>query len=123
MKDPLLSARRLCVRHQKPQNTFSLYHHAKFLGRKNSDNDNDDNDTHSSKVFQQWSEAWPCGRGHNPAKKNLMRMVRLALIASCVTGTLFTTVCSHINREGKGNKECGKLVIQAVAETNSNEFK
>ena len=53
-----------------------------------------------------------------PQKKNLMRLVRLALIAKCVTGTLLTTVCSHVNREGK--KE---TATQAFAETNSNEFR
>ena len=41
-----------------------------------------------------------------------------ALIARCVTGTLLTTVCSHINREGK--RETG---TRAVTETNPNEFK
>ena len=84
-------------------------------------NDNDTM-THSSKVFQKWSEAWPHGherRGPNPAKKNLMRLVRLALIARCVIGTLLTTVCSHVSRERKK----GKLVTQAIAETNSNEFR
>ena len=54
-----------------------------------------------------------------PQKKNLMRLVRLAPIARCVTGTLFDdSVQSH-----QVEKEKGKLVTQAVAETNSNEFK
>ena len=69
---------------------------------------------HSSKVFQQWSEDWPYGyerRCHNPAKKNLMRLVRLALIARSVTGTLLTTVSSHVNRERQR-----ETVTQSVAE-------
>ena len=59
-----------------------------------AENDND-NDTHSGKVNQHQSEAWPYGherRGHNPAKKNLVMLLCLALLARCATGTLLTTV-------------------------------
>ena len=75
--------------------------------------------THSGKVNQHQSEAWPHGherRGHNPAKKSLLRLLCLALLARCATGTLLTTVCSHINRK-KGTEN-----TQAIAETNSSEF-
>ena len=68
--------------------------------------------THSDKVNQHQSEAWPCGhewRSHNPAKKNLLRLLCLALLARRANGTLLATVCSHMN-------------TQAVAETSSNEF-
>ena len=50
------------------------------------------------KVNQHQSEAWPYGhqrRCHNPAKKNLLRLLCLAFLARCATGTLLTTVCSH----------------------------
>ena len=51
-----------------------------------------------------------------------MRQVRLALIARRVTETLLTTVCSHINREGKRGNWSHKLLLRQI-QMNSNDKK
>ena len=72
--------------------------------------------THSGKVNQRQSAAWPCRHewsGHNPAKKNLLRLLCLALLASCVAGTLLTTVCSHLNRKN-GERRIHRLLLRQI---------
>ena len=51
-------------------------------------------------------------RGHNLAKKNLLRLLCLALLARCATGTLLTTVCSHINR--KKERRIHRLLLRQI---------
>ena len=71
--------------------------------------------THSDEVNQHQSEAWPYGherRGHNPAKKNLLRLLCLALLARCATGTPLTTECSHINR--KKERKIHRLLLRQI---------
>ena len=51
--------------------------------------------------------AWLYGhecRGHNPTKRNLLRLPCLALLVRCATGTLLSTVCGHMKKERRRHR-------------------
>ena len=66
--------------------------------------------THSKKSIQQSLVAWPyrCERrGHDPAKKSLLKLAWLALLARFVLAHSLMTVCSTSDHKEKhvGNKD------------------
>ena len=63
--------------------------------------------THSDKVNQHQSEAWPHGhewRGHNPRKKNLLNLLCLALLARCANGHCWRQCGVILKRERRIHK-------------------
>ena len=43
-------------------------------------------------------------KGSKSREKNLLRLLCLALLARCATGTLLATMCSHIKKERRIHK-------------------